>query len=130
MESSNKLEIRLPWFPSILSPNARSHWAKKDKARSQYNHSAFYVTKALPPELRAKAQHAAKIQGKKIPLKITFYPPTKARRDIDNCLASIKAGLDGIASALGVDDIIFRPLLIDMGEPVKEGKVLIELNLA
>ena len=37
-------------------------------------------------------------------LTITFYPPTRRAFDLDNALARIKAGLDGLADVLGVDD--------------------------
>lgn len=61
-------------------------------------------------------------------LKITFYPPTKANRDIDNCLASIKAGLDGIADGLAINDKFFRPITIDFGETDKNNpRVVIEI---
>jgi crossover junction endodeoxyribonuclease RusA len=33
-----------------------------------------------------------------------FVPPDRRRRDLDNLIASMKAGLDGLADALGVDD--------------------------
>jgi crossover junction endodeoxyribonuclease RusA len=35
---------------------------------------------------------------------LDFYAPDKRRRDDDNMIASFKAGRDGIADALGVDD--------------------------
>lgn len=35
---------------------------------------------------------------------ITFIPPDRRPRDLDNMLASIKSGLDGIADVIGVDD--------------------------
>ena len=35
---------------------------------------------------------------------ITFHPPSNRRQDLDNMLASIKSGLDGVADAIGVDD--------------------------
>lgn len=37
-------------------------------------------------------------------LTITFAPPDRQRRDLDNMLASIKAGLDGLSQVLEVDD--------------------------
>jgi len=33
-----------------------------------------------------------------------FYFPTRHRRDLTNCLAWMKSGVDGIADALEVDD--------------------------
>jgi crossover junction endodeoxyribonuclease RusA len=46
---------------------------------------------------------------------------------LDNLLASMKAGLDGLADALGVDDSRWR-LLIEMGEPVKGGCVCVKVG--
>ena len=39
---------------------------------------------------------------------VAFFPPRKGRRDLDNCLASIKSGLDGVADVLCVDDGLQR----------------------
>jgi crossover junction endodeoxyribonuclease RusA len=36
----------------------------------------------------------------------------KRHRDADNCLAAAKAGLDGMADALGVNDRHFQPITI------------------
>lgn len=40
----------------------------------------------------------------KIALWADFYPPDRRARDDDNMIASFKAGRDGIALALGIDD--------------------------
>lgn len=108
--------IELPWPPAALSPNARSrsHWPR---------------TRAL-----AKARSWAWIaaQGSKAPdehpigLLLTFYPPDRRSRDRDNLLASCKPYLDGIAQAWKVDDATFDPR-IQIGEPVKGGKVVVTL---
>lgn len=37
-------------------------------------------------------------------LTLTFYAPTRRAFDLDNALARCKAGLDGLADVLGVDD--------------------------
>jgi crossover junction endodeoxyribonuclease RusA len=37
-------------------------------------------------------------------LTLTFYAPTRRAFDLDNALARIKSGLDGLADVLGVDD--------------------------
>lgn len=39
-----------------------------------------------------------------IALWLTFYPPDRRSRDDDNLIASFKAGRDGLALALGIDD--------------------------
>lgn len=44
----------------------------------------------------------------KIALWLDFVPPDRRHRDDDNLVASFKAGRDGIAMALGIDDKRFR----------------------
>jgi len=56
-----------------------------------------------------------------------FYPPSKRHYDLDNLLASMKAGLDGMADALGVDDNIFRPSIEVMAEV--RGMVVVEVSI-
>lgn len=89
------MNLILPWPPSGLSPNARSHWAATAKLKKQYRSDCAW---------QAKAQGATKIDATALHLKITFYPPTKRHFDLDNLLARMKSGLDGLADVLGVDD--------------------------
>lgn len=90
------LTLTLPWPPSKLSPNARhSHWAPLAQAKRRFR-SACYIT--------ARSQGARRIDASKLAVTLTFVPPTRVRRDLDNCIASMKAGLDGLADVLGVDD--------------------------
>jgi crossover junction endodeoxyribonuclease RusA len=42
--------------------------------------------------------------AKRLNVALEFVPPDRRARDTDNMLASIKAGLDGLADVLGVDD--------------------------
>jgi len=62
----------------------------------------------------------------KIEIEITFYPPDKRHRDADNMVASIKAGLDGIADALRVNDKRFLPVFKFKEEVL--GMVVIEIK--
>lgn len=88
------IDITLPWPPKALSPNARVHWSVLAKTKKQYRADCF---------MQARIQGAKAMQG---PLKveITFVPPDRRGRDMDNMLASCKAGLDGLADAIKVDD--------------------------
>jgi crossover junction endodeoxyribonuclease RusA len=107
--------IELIWPPRDLHPNARTHWAKMAKLTASYREHA-----------RAQAA-AAKIvlepEGK-IFLMIEFCQPDNRARDLDGMLSNLKAGLDGIADGLEVNDRRFRPSL-DWGENVKGGGVRI-----
>ena len=55
--------------------------------------------------------------GDKLPVKFTFHPSNKRRRDIDNLISATKAHRDGIADALNIDDSRFI-LTAEIG-PVK-----------
>jgi crossover junction endodeoxyribonuclease RusA len=98
----------------ILNPNARPHWRAKAACAKVYRTQAWYLTKA------------AHIESNALTVGIVFRPPDKRRRDLDNCLASFKAALDGIADALGVNDNQFK-LTVQMGQPIKGGIVEVTL---
>ena len=89
------MKIILPWPPSELSPNKRQHWAQLAKAKKLYR--ATCATEARLQGLDRMAVSA-------VHLKLTFTPPTRRRFDLDNLLARMKSGLDGLADVLGVDD--------------------------
>lgn len=104
------MKITLSWFDKRLSPNDRSHWAKKAPIKAAYRNEAYWKAQKHGVILPAERHHVT----------IIFYPPTNAQRDIDNCLASLKSGLDGIADGLGINDKYFRPITIDFGDADKK----------
>jgi crossover junction endodeoxyribonuclease RusA len=112
--------IRLGWPHKALWPNFRSrtHWPKTSATKNA-RAEAFYATRA------AKVSVAA--GDVPVIVQATFYPPDRRKRDYDNCGASIKAHLDGIADALGVNDNSFRPRTPIIGEPIKGGAVVVEI---
>lgn len=110
--------IHLPWPPSVLSPNSRADRRAATPHRKAYREAGFYAAKEARAAIPADAE-----------LAIKFFPPDRKRRDLDNMLASIKAGLDGIALAAGVDDSGWS-LSLDRGEPVKGGAVLVQVRPA
>ena len=66
---------------------------------------------------------------KRVQLKVTFVAPDNRSRDLDNLLACIKPQLDGVASALGIDDKLFRPIVLDDAVDVKrEGFLIVEIG--
>lgn len=112
-------EVALPWPPSILSPNARAHWAAKNRAVKLYREECAWLTKAAGLRVGWEGTvHAW----------ITFYPPDRRQRDDDNAISSFKAGRDGVAQALGIDDSRFRlhPFLSD--KVIKGGCVKVKLT--
>jgi len=90
------IEVVLPWPPAILSPNARPHWAAKAKAVKSYRAACFLAC-------RQSKLHVPPAPGK-LHLWIDFHPPSARPIDDDNCLSRFKAGRDGIADYLGLDD--------------------------
>ena len=87
--------LTMPWPSSALSPNARSHWRAHAKAKASYREACAY---------HARQQGAKKIEADRLSVRLRFVPPDRRRRDLDNLIASMKSGLDGLADVLGVDD--------------------------
>lgn len=112
------MRISLPWPPRELSPNARGHWAIK--ARAAKSHRAAC-------QILCMAAGARALGWPDMVVSITFHPPSARRADLDNMLAAMKAGLDGVAQATGVDDSRWT-YRIARGEPIKGGRVDVELS--
>lgn len=90
------LTITLPWPPRALSPNARhAHWGSLARAKKLYRSACARL---------AREQGAARLQAEHLAVHLRFVPPDRRARDLDNLVASVKAGLDGLADVLGVDD--------------------------
>lgn len=89
------MTITLPWPPATLSPNGRYHWRVVAKAKKYYRELCY---------LTAREQGAHKLKAERLHVAFTFYPPNRQRRDLDGCISRMKAGIDGLADVLGVDD--------------------------
>jgi crossover junction endodeoxyribonuclease RusA len=113
------VSVRLPWPVSPLSPNARIHWARKAQLVKASRSTAFYLTR--------EAFGPTKPNWPGARVSMTFCPPDKRRRDLDNCISSTKAARDGIADALGIDDSKFE-CGFAFGEPVPGGAVLVTIQ--
>lgn len=84
-----RLVLDLP--PRELSPNSRTHWAKKARAVKYYRTLAMVV-----------ARNAVGRRGpgwERAEARATFYVPDKRRRDPTNLSASLKAAWDGFVDA-------------------------------
>lgn len=89
-------KLIMPW-PSMreLSPNWRGHWSGKARAKKRLREAWA---------IQAKQQGGYRLLVDRLIVKLEFVPPDRRHRDLDNLLASVKAGLDGLADVLGVDD--------------------------
>ena len=113
------LEINLPWPPATLSPNARQHWAQLAKAKKAFRADCY---------LTAIEQGARPIKADRLHLHLTFVPPSRRKFDLDNLLARMKAGLDGLADVLGVDDSRWSISMERSCAPVPPGFVLVTVT--
>lgn len=110
------MNVTLPWPPNDLSPNARVHFMARARVAKEYRRSCAWL---------AKKSALTRVECESLQVIITFHPPSKRRRDLDNCVAAFKAGADGLADILGVDDSKWLPEY-RMDEPVKGGLVVVE----
>jgi crossover junction endodeoxyribonuclease RusA len=108
--------VTLPWPTGPLWPNRRPHWSVRAKHVAKARRDAW----ALCLEAGAPKGEAE--------LRVAFHPPDRGRRDVQNAVAAMKAQIDGIADALGVDDSRLRiEWPIAFAEPVKGGAVVVEI---
>lgn len=124
MDELNRIVIQLPWPDTSLMPNRKNgrHWGSTHAAKRKAFNDAFLATKA---EVSGKG---ILITGR-VPVSITFVAPDKRNRDLDNLLACVKQHLDGIALALGIDDKMFRPFVLDSAIDVnREGFLIVEIG--
>jgi len=111
-------QIALPWPPRELHPNARPHFQQRARAAKAYRTVAFWA--AEMSGLRAP-------EDGEVMLDVTFNPPDNRKRDLDGMFSASKAGFDGIADALAVNDYRFA-FTIRRAEPIKGGKVVVQLS--
>lgn len=97
------MEITFPWPPRQLNPNHHCHWRVKARFAKAYRHAWRLLA------LQAKAKVADELKNEPLEIVVTFHPPDRRVRDRDNCISSIKSGMDGLADALRMNDRHFVP---------------------
>jgi len=124
MEEINRIVIRLPWPDTSLMPNRKNgkHWASTHQLKVRARQTGYFATMVAMKEEHHNITT-------RVPVKVTFVAPDKRSRDLDNLLACIKPQLDGVANALGVDDKLFRPIVLDDAVDVnREGFLIVEIG--
>lgn len=115
--------VELPWPSKKLHPNARVHHLAKARAAKKARDDAFFCTRANPAWRTVVFPPRVTI-----PVQLTFHPPDRRGRDDDGMIAALKSARDGIADALEVDDNRFQLGAPRILEPVKNGKVIVEIG--
>jgi hypothetical protein len=107
--------LTFPWFPKELNPNSSCHFHVKAKKKAIYKNECYWLTKManLP-------------KGEYTQLHIVFHKPNRRHMDLDNMLASLKIGLDGMCAALEIDDRCFKKITIEIADSIA-GMVNIEI---
>jgi len=113
------MKITLPWPSAKLSPNARGKWAKKDDNRKAARSAGYWAAKqaGVGPDGFQFDEMA-----------LTFHPPDRRRRDLDNMLASCKAAIDGVSDACKWDDHKCDRITLERGQPMKPACVVLVLK--
>ena len=120
MTQSVTVTLSLP--PRALSPNSRPHWAAKAKAAKAHRGEAFLMTR------HAMRQGQVLDTTGAVLVRPSFFHRVNRRRDRDNATASLKAALDGIAEALGMDDSGFVVAPVRFFVDKKDVRVVLELE--
>lgn len=111
--------VTLSWMPKGLSPNDRVHWSAKAKVVKAYRHEAATLARAGRWHMRASPPGL---------ISVTFCPPSGWRTgDMDNLIARFKAGQDGLADALGINDAKLK-FQHRLGERCQHGAVIVEID--
>jgi crossover junction endodeoxyribonuclease RusA len=113
------IRYTLPWPSPALSPNARSHWAAKAKAKAHYRDLC---------RLAVRAQGVLKIPPGKLTIDLEFVRPTRRSYDRDNLVARLKSGIDGMCDALKINDKTFTTLVSRVSEDETGGYVRVSIH--
>lgn len=120
------LTVVVPWPPKALWPNRRPFWAAKARAlaiaKEQANDAAIVAAWD-----QGQSAETIDLTRAEIPVTYTFYPPANRRYDLDGALSACKGYQDGLALAMGIDDVKFVPTP-RRGERVPGGQVVIEIR--
>lgn len=118
------MTVTLGWPSRALSPNARPHWAMLARAKKAARVEGFCDAMSALKFIKPSALKDVKA----VRIQVTFTPPNARRRDLDNLIASIKAHLDGIADAIGIDDSRWIWAAPVIAKPQKPGRVVVTIT--
>lgn len=113
------MRVSVPYPPKALSPNASVHHMALYRAKRAYKDAVCTL---------CLAHGANRLTGPFL-VHVTFHPINRGPvPDKDNLIAAFKAGQDGLAQALGVDDREFNDRLThSIGDRSPQGEVVIDV---
>ena len=115
------MKLDLPYPHKALWPNGRAHWgtrATETKKHRQWAHQMAYGQR-----------DRVTLGDGKVPVRITVHGKASGPLpDADNASAAAKAYLDGIASALGVNDRTFAAPIVEYGS-ARTARFIVEIGL-
>lgn len=118
-----RLIVTCPWPPVSVSPNQKrkAHWSAYRGDTKTYREACYWLTREALGRLRPRGLRR---------VTISFFPPDARHRDDDNMTGAFKAGRDGIAQALGMDDVEWRGKVANQfpGPHRPDGKITVELE--
>lgn len=109
-----------PWPDSRLSPNKRFDRRALIAVKGEAKNEAYAITANTTIVLDCDA----------LQLTLTFYPPDRRKRDLDNLYATFKAYQDGMFLALGIDDCKIERVILQRGNPIPGGQVFVDIREA
>lgn len=122
MAQIDRITLRLPFPPRDLNPNNKNgrHWGSTHAVKKSYERDCWAST------LEVLGRDSFIPNGPVRATLIFQYPGNLW--DIDNSVAAIKSGIDGVARALKINDAIIDPVTVYRQQGVAPGAVLLELQ--
>lgn len=106
-----------PFPDSRLSPNARIDRRALFHVKRDAKEIAYFITR----------ESNVVVLDTDLQLTLTFYPPDRRKRDLDNLYASFKAYQDGMFASLGVDDCKIERVILERGNVIPNGQVFVDI---
>jgi crossover junction endodeoxyribonuclease RusA len=107
-----------PWPDSRLSPNKRIDRRALIPVKDAAKNEAFYLVR----------HSGIFVAESDLMLTLTFCPPDRRKRDLDNLYATFKAYQDGMFAALGVDDCNINRVVLRRGAVIPDGRVIVKIK--
>lgn len=117
------IQITLPFPAGQLMPNR----AKSLDWHTRAEYAKTYRMCGRVEMLNALQENHWLMDGSEFSLHLTFNEPNKRIRDLDGMLSAMKAGIDGMADALGINDRQFVVIHLRRGDIVKGGSVGVKI---